>query len=75
MTDRISTYRVARLAIHVPQVADSWANWSLVATGVRGGIPTAKILLDGRVRLPPRNPTTEELLEAFDSAIRTSMLH
>lgn len=74
MTDRISTYRVARLAIHVPHSADSWAPWSLVATGVRGGIPTAQILLDGRVRLAPQRPTTEELLEAFDSAIRGSML-
>lgn len=74
MNDRISSYRVARLAIHVPQVSGDRAPWSLIATGVKRGIPTTNILLDGVVRLAPRNPTTEELLEAFDSAIRSSML-
>jgi hypothetical protein len=74
MSDRISTYRVVRLSIHVPAVDGAWAPWSLIATGVRGGIPTSRILVDGRVHLAPRNPTTEEILEAFDAAIRQSML-
>lgn len=74
MPDRISTYRVARLAIHVPQTDGALARWSLIATGFRAGVPSSNILLDGSVRLAPRNPTTEELLEAFDSAIRGSML-
>lgn len=72
--DNMSRYRVVRLALHVPMHAGALAPWSLVAVGVRRGVPSANILLDGRVRLAPRNPTTEEILEAIDSAVRGSML-
>jgi len=72
--DRISTYRVARLALHIPVQAGSLAPFSVVAIGTRRGVPHASILVDGRVACPPHNPTTEEILEAMDAAIRQCMI-
>lgn len=72
--DRISRYRVVRLAIHVPAVSGSRAHWSLIATGVRGGIPTSVILSDGMVDLAAQNPTTEEIVEALDACVRQMMI-
>lgn len=74
MADRISTYRVARLALHIPVQQGSAAPWSLVAIGTRRGVPHASILVDGRVPCPAHNPTTEEILEAMDAAIRQAMI-
>lgn len=74
MADRISQYRVVRLAIHVPPTGGATARWTLVATGVRRGIPHAAILLDGSVRLPGPAPTTEEILEAVHAIAEQSML-
>jgi hypothetical protein len=74
MNDRISRYRVVRLAIHVPAVDGSRAHWSLIATGVKGGIPSSTILSDGTVALAARNPTTEEIIEALDACVRQMML-
>ena len=65
MADRISKYRVIRLAIHVPPTDGDAARWSLVAVGVRGGIPTANILLDGSVRMSGPAPSTAEICEAL----------
>jgi hypothetical protein len=72
--DRVSYYRVARLALHVPATQGALAPWSLIATGVKRGIPSSSIIVDGRVPCPAHNPTTEELLEAFDAALRQCML-
>lgn len=69
-----SNYRVVRLALHVPPTGGDRAHWSLIATGHRGGIPHAQVLLDGTVRLQGPAPTTEEILEAIDSLVRQSML-
>lgn len=74
MNDRISRYRVVRLALHVPPTGGDRAHWSLIATGVRSGIPSSVILLDGTVRLQGPAPTTEEILEAIDSLVRGHML-
>jgi len=74
MHDRISYYRVARLAVHVPFTPGASAPWSLIAVGVKRGVPSANILVDGTVPLAARNPTTEEILEAMDAAIRSAML-
>ena len=74
MPDRISTYRQVRLVIQVPRSRDQRAYYSLHAVGVKGGIPTAKVLVDGVVNLAPRNPTTEEILEALLAAVEQSML-
>lgn len=75
MSDRISRYRVVRLALHVPPTGGDRAHWSLIATGVRNGIPSSVVLLDGMVPLPGPAPTLEEILEAIDSLVRQSMLH
>lgn len=74
MPDRISNYRVVRLALHVPPTGGERAHWSLIATGVRGGIPSSTVLLDGVVPLQGPAPTTEEILEAIDSLVRANML-
>lgn len=74
MNDRISQYRVVRLAIHVPPTGGTTARWSLIAVGVRRGIPHAQILLDGSVRLPGPAPTTEEILEAVAACAQQGML-
>lgn len=72
--DRVSTYRVVRLSIHVPHVEGATARWSLIATGVKRGIPSSQVLLDGTVPLPGPAPTTEEIVEAIDAIARQSML-
>ena len=75
MADQISTYRQIRLVLQIPGTRRGRTYWSLHAIGVRKGIPTSTILLDGVVGpLDPR-PTVEEILEALDAAVRGAMLH
>jgi len=72
--DRISRYRAARLALYPPNIPRGHARYALIAHTIRGGIPSASILLDGVLPgLDPR-PTLEYLLEAFDSVIGQHML-
>lgn len=74
MNDRISRYRVARLSLFPPQGGTGAAPYALVASTIRNGIPHAQILVDGRLPNLSPFPTTEELLEAMDAAIRQHML-
>lgn len=75
MHDRISAYCVARLSIHMPHREGAAARYALIANTIVRGVPRAKVLVDGELHgLSPR-PTTEEILEAFDAAIRQHMLH
>lgn len=74
MPDRISRYRVARLSLFPPMTAGGNAAYAVVASTIRNGIPNAQILVDGQLRDVPSHPTTEELLELFDSALRQHML-
>ena len=71
---QISRFRVARLSIHAPSVDGRGAPYALIANTIKRGVPSAQILLDGRLPALNARPTTEELLEAFDSAIRQHML-
>lgn len=72
--DRISTYRQVRLVLQIPNLPTARTYWSLHAVGVKRGIPTSTVLLDGVVGHLAQNPTTEEILEACDAAIRGAML-
>lgn len=74
MPDRISRYRVARLNLYPPQTRGGQARWCLLAHTIRAGIPNAVIVLDGVLSGVNPQPTTEELLEAFDAILRQSML-
>lgn len=74
MSDRISNYRQVRLVLQVPVNGASQTYWSLHAVGVKGGIPTARVLLDGFVPALHQQCTTEEILEAIDAAVRGAML-
>lgn len=74
MPDEISFYRVARLSLFPPREPGGHYRYALVATRVKRGIPSATVLLDGIVPGGHPTPTTEELLEAFDSAVRKHML-
>lgn len=74
MPDQISQFRVARLSLYPPQNVRSGARYALIANTIRRGIPSAQVLVDGVVHGVNPQPTTEELLEAFDSAIRQHML-
>ena len=73
--DRISRYRQVRLVLQVPHTPGGRTYWSLHAVGVRAGVPHSVILLDGVVPGISAQPTTEEILEAIDAAVRGSMLH
>lgn len=75
MADRVSTYRVIRLAIHVPPTGGTDARWTLVAVGHRSGIPTANILLDGVVHLQGPAPTTQEIVEAIEAISQQVTVH
>lgn len=72
--DRISRFRVARLSLYPPVTGVGGARYALIASTIRKGVPHAQILLDGCVPGVNAQPTTEELLEAFDTAIRAHML-
>lgn len=72
--DRISRYRVARLSLFPPATHPGQARYAVTASTIRNGIPHAQILLDGVLPNAPAVPTTEELLELFDSALRQHFL-
>lgn len=74
MNDRVSGYRVARFSMFPPLTKGNHARYCLVSHTIRRGIPNAQILVDGIVPAAPLFPTTEELLELFDSALRAHML-
>lgn len=69
MPDTTSSYRVVRLALHVPSNGGHLAPWSLVATGVRRGIPDARMLQTGVVPFAGPLPTEEEIWEALDRIV------
>jgi hypothetical protein len=72
--DRISRYRVARLSLFPPQISGGPARYALVANTIRNGVPSAQILCDGTLLGVATHPTTEEVLEALDAAVRQHML-
>lgn len=72
--DQISFYRVARLSLFPPRRAGMPARYALVAQTIKRGVPSGAILVDGQVEGLDPWPTTEELLGAFDAAIRQNML-
>lgn len=74
MSDRISRYRVARLSVFPPTKAGGNARYCLTASTIRNGVPHTTILVDGVIPSSPSAPTTEEVLELFDSAVRQHML-
>ncbi len=74
MSDRISFYRVARLSLFPPREDRGHARYALVANRIVRGVPQGQILLDGVVQSAPASPTTDELLELFDSALRQHRL-
>lgn len=74
MNDRISRYRVARFSLFPPSAAGGNWRYALVANTINQGVPHATILLDGVLPGGHPQPTVEELLEAFDAAIRQHML-
>ena len=74
MPDRISRFRVARMSVFPPMEAGNHARYAVTASTIRRGVPSAQILFDGTLPNAPAFPTTEELLELFDSALRQHML-
>jgi hypothetical protein len=72
--DRISRFRVARLSLFPPMIAGGHAPYALIANTIRNGIPSGQILVDGTLHGVNPHPTTEEVLEAMDAAIRQHML-
>jgi hypothetical protein len=72
--DRISRYRCARLTLFPPQVASGVARYALIANTIRNGVPSGQILVDGTLLGVACTPTTEEVLEAMDAALRQHML-
>lgn len=60
--------------LQVPQDPAQRTYYSLHAVGVRRGVPTSTILLDGVVGNLPQECTTEEILRALDAAVRQAML-
>lgn len=74
MNDRISRYRSARLSLFLPARDGGNVRYALLRLGVRNGVPQGQILVDGVLPSAPASPTTEELLELFDSALRQHLL-
>lgn len=72
--DRISRFRVARISLFPPQAKGGWARYALIASTIKNGVPSGQILLDGQLAGVDPFPTTEELLVAFDAALRQHTL-
>lgn len=72
--DTISNYRIVRLTLHVPPLRPGLANWSLLAIGVRRGIPDARVLQTGAVPLVGPLPTEEDIWEAYDAVVARHLL-
>jgi hypothetical protein len=74
MADRVSNYRVVRLALFMPQTGSGRARWSLVAVGVSRGVPNASILLDGLVPISSGRPPIAEIIEALQAVVDQARL-
>lgn len=72
--DRVSRYRVARLSVYPPERDGGQARYALITNVVKNGVPTGQILVDGVLNGCPSYPTTEEVLEMLDAAVRQHML-
>lgn len=72
--DIISRYRVARLSLFPPESAAGVARYAIIANTIKRGVPRGTILADGVLRGVDPFPTTEEVLEAMDAALRQHML-
>lgn len=72
--DQISRFRVARLSLFPPMTGGDVARYAAITTVIKKGIPTSQILCDGTLRGVHPFPTHEEVLEAFDAAIRQHMI-
>lgn len=70
----VSQYRVARLSLFPPSVPGGNYRYALVANTIRNNVPHAVILCDGVLPNGHPFPTTEEVLEALDAAVRQHML-
>lgn len=68
--------RTAKLILHPPVDPGGQCRYALTAFRVaQNGTQSGKILLDGVLLGVDPSPNTEQLLEAFDAAIRQSRLH
>ena len=74
MPDRICRYRVARLSVFPPLLEPGDARYAIISNVVKNGVPTGQILADGTLRGCSPFPTTEEVLEMMDAAVRQHML-
>lgn len=74
MTDRVSRFRVARLSLFPSVLETGPARYALIANTIRNGVPHGRILADGVVPGVSTYPGLEELLDAFDHALRQHRL-
>jgi len=63
------------MVLQIPTGTATRTYWSLHAVGVKRGVPTSVILLDGTVGGLDPNCTTEEILEALEAALASVRLH
>ena len=72
--DRVSRYRLAQLTLYIPPRPGLNSPWALRSVTVKRGVPHAAVLLDGYLRVDTSWPSTEQILEYMDAAVRQSML-
>jgi len=73
--DRTSTFRTARLVLHVPKGQGALAAWALHVVDTRRGVPYAAVLQQGWVACPAVRPTEVDLWEALDRVVGQYTLH
>lgn len=69
-----SRFRVARLSLFPSMLGSGQARYALTSQVIRGNVPHSQILVDGVLNGVASTPTTEEILEAMDAALRQHML-
>lgn len=76
MNDRTPWLRTAKLILHPPVKQGGDCRYALTTFSITTrGTQNGRVLLDGVLRGIAPAPTTEELLEAFDAALRQHRLH
>lgn len=67
--------RTAKLILHPPVATEGLCRYAVTTfTVTPSGIQRGAILLDGTLEGVPVMPTTQELLEAFDAALRQNLI-
>lgn len=69
MVDRISNFRVVRLAIHLPSSAEGEAHWTLTPLTVKNGVPNGTTTHRGVLSGMGPSPSVDQIADALERIV------